>query len=133
MAKHKRFFNKPKSDRLEKEIQYKNVKEIIPEEIIPEETPRDLKSIVLSGTKYAYIIAAAALLSGIFTPLTVGADLEIVVYGMLSTFLGLGGSIVIYKGITNQKFRSLMIAGGLGMMIGSLILIYEVAGRSLFG
>ena len=51
---------------------------------------------------------------------------------MLSIFLGLGGSIVIFLGIMTQKFRSLMVCGGLGMMIASLILLFEVAGRSIF-
>ena len=44
---------------------------------------------------------------------------------MVSIFLGLGGGIVIFLGIKNQKFTTLMVCGGLGMMVGSLILIYE--------
>ena len=125
MVKHKRYSDK--SDPLEKEIEYKTVEKISSEEI-----PRDLKSTFLSGTKYAYIIAAAALLSGVFTPLTLGVEFEDVVFGMLSIFLGLTGGIVIILGIKNQKFTTIMVSSGLGMMIGSLILIYEMADRSLF-
>ena len=57
-------------------------------------TNKDFKSILLSGTKYAYIIGAVALLSGIFTPLTLGVEIEDVIFGMLSILLGLGGGIV---------------------------------------
>ena len=88
-------------------------------------TNKDFKSILLSGTKYAYIIGAVALLSGIFTPLTMGVEIENVIFGMLSIFLGLGGGIVIFLGIKYQKFTTIMVCGGLAIMIGSLLLIYE--------
>ena len=119
MVKHRRFSDKPKEDsnRKETELQEKNIS--------AEKTPLDFKSLVLSGTKYVYIIAAVALLSGIFTPLTLGIEIENVIFGMLSIFLGLGGGIVIFLGIKRQKFTSIMVCGGLGMMIGSVLLIYE--------
>ena len=128
MVKHRRFSDKPDSDPLDENIEYKTTKEIF-----SEETPRDLKSIVLSGTKYAYIIAAVALLSGIFTPITLGIEIENVIFGMLSIFLGLGGGIVIFLGIKYQKFPAIMVSGGLGIMIASLFLIYEVIDKSLLG
>jgi hypothetical protein len=128
MAKHKRYSDKPESDPLEKEIEYKTV-----EKILSEETPRDLKSTLLSGTKYAYILAAVALLSGIFTPLTIGVALEDVILGMLSILLGLAGGVIIFLGTKNQKFFKIMVLGGLGMMISSMILIFEISNRSLFG
>jgi len=126
MRKHRRTSNKPESDSLEKEIEYKNE-----DEIITEETPRDLKSYIQSISKYVYIIVAAALLSGIFTPLTIDAEITTVVYGILTILLGLGGGILIFQAIKNQKLRSIMVCGGLGMMIISLILIYELADRSI--
>ncbi len=127
MAKHRRFSDKPKSDPLEENIEPKTTKEIF-----SEESPRDLRSIVLSGTKYAYIIAAVALLSGIFTPLTLGVEIENVIFGMLSIFLGLAGGIVIFLGVKYQKFTIIMVSGGLGMMFSSLLLIYEVIDKPLF-
>ena len=54
-----------------------------------QEEPRDIRSILLSGIKYVYIVALAALLSGIFTPLTTGVELTEVIYGILSILLGL--------------------------------------------
>ena len=47
------------------------------------------KSWITSGTKYAYIIAIAALLSGIFTPFTIGTEYGAVFSGILVLLLGL--------------------------------------------
>ena len=127
MVKHKRWSDKPKSDT--PPIDEENVLE---QETPIQKDPKDIKSIILSGTKYTYIIAAAALLSGIFTPLTIGEDLDKVIYDMLSIFLGLGGGIVIYLGVKTQKLTIVMVSGGLAMMFASLVLIYEFAFQSLF-
>ena len=126
MVKHRRYSVKPKEDSNQKEteLQEKN--------ILAEKTSLDLKTILLSGTKYVYIIAAVALLSGIFTPITLGIEIENVIFGMLSIFLGLGGGIVIFLGIKYQKFTTIMVCSGLGLMFGSLVLIYESTHHSLF-
>ena len=121
MVKHRRFSDKLKEDSNQKDEKI----EFQEQEISSEKPPLDFKSLVLSGTKYAYIIAAVALLSGIFTPLTLGIEIENVVFAMLSIFLGLAGGIVIFLGIKNQKFTTVMVCAGLGMMVGSLLLIYE--------
>ena len=86
MVKHRRFSDKPKDNQAQE-----NEKIETKEQQTLSKTPSDLKSLVLSGTKYAYIIGAVALLSGIFTPLTIGAEIEAVIVGMLSIFLGLVG------------------------------------------
>ena len=121
MVKHRRYSDKPKEDSTQKDERI----ELQEQEISSEKTSFDFKSLFLSGTKYAYIIAAVALLSGIFTPLTLGIEIENVVFAMLSIFLGLAGGIVIFLGIKNQKFTTVMVCAGLGMMVGSLLLIYE--------
>ena len=128
MAKHKRWSDKPKSDvsSIDEE------KNVVEQETSIEKESKDIKSLIVSGTKYIYIVAAAALLSGIFTPLTIGEDWDQVIYGMLSIFLGLGGGIVIYLGVKTQKLTIVMVSGGLAMMFASLILIYEFAFQSLF-
>ena len=127
MVKHRRYSDKPKEDSNQNETET----ELQEKDISDEKTPLDLKTLLLSGTKYAYIIAAVALLSGIFTPLTLGIEIENVIFGMLSIFLGLGGGIVIFLGIKYQKFTTIMVCGGLVMMIGSLILIYESTNHPL--
>ena len=125
MVKHRRYSDKPKEDSNQKET------ELQEKDISAEKTPFDLKSLLLSGTKYAYIIAAAALLSGIFTPLTIGEEVDSVILGMLSIFLGLAGGIAIFLGIKSQKFTTILVCGGLAMMVGSLILIYESTNHPL--
>ena len=129
MVKHRRFSDKPKEDSNQKETET----ELQEKNISAEKTSLDLKTILLSGTKYAYIIAAVALLSGIFTPLTLGVEVEDVVFGMLSIFLGLAGGILIFLGVKYQKFTPIMVSGGLGMMIASLFLIYEIIDKPLLG
>ena len=128
MVKHRRYSDKPKEDSTQKDEKIE-----LQEQETSSEKSFDFKSLLLSGTKYAYIIGAVALLSGIFTPLTLGIEIEDVIFGMLSIFLGLGGGIVIFLGIKYQKFTTIMVSGGLGMMTASLFLIYEVIGKSLLG
>jgi hypothetical protein len=127
MVKHRRLSDNSESDSVLEENT-----EVKKQAISSENTPMNLKSILLSGTKYIYIIAAAALLSGIFTPLTIGVEIELVISGMLSLFLGLTGAILIFLGVKNQKFITILVCGGLGLILISTILIYEVAERSLF-
>ena len=127
MVKHRRFSDKPKDNQAQE-----NEKIETKEQQTLSKTPSDLKSLVLSGTKYAYIIGAVALLSGIFTPLTLGVEIEDVIFGMLSIFLGLGGGIVIFLGIKRQKFTTIMVCSGLAIMFGSLVLIYESTNHPLF-
>ena len=127
MVKHRRFSDKSNNDSI------KNDKKIESQQHqdAPNQTSFDIKSLLLSGTKYAYIIGAVALLSGIFTPLTLGVEIENVIFGMLSIFLGLAGGVIIFLGIKYQKFTILMVCGGSGMMFGSLILIYQLTNRPL--
>ena len=127
MVKHRRYSDKPTEDSNQKET------ELQEQEISSEKTPLDLKTLLLSGTKYAYIIAAVALLSGIFTPLTLGVEIEDVIFGMLIIFFGFGGGLMIFLGIKYQKLTTLMVCGGLGVMVTSLFLIYELLGKSLLG
>ena len=119
MLKHRRYSDKPKEDSTQKDEKIEFQKQ----EISSEKTSLDLKSLLLSGTKYAYIIGAVALLSGIFTPLTLGVEIEDVIFGMLSIFLGLGGGIVIFLGIKRQKFTTIMVIYSL---IISLIIILVI-------
>ena len=128
MVKHRRYSDKPKEDSTQKDEKIE-----LQEQETSSEKSFDFKSLLLSGTKYAYIIGAVALLSGIFTPLTLGIEIEDVIFGMLSIFLGLGGGIVIFLGVKYQKFPTIMVSGGLAIMIASLFLIYEVIDKSLLG
>ena len=57
--------------------------------------------------------------------MTIGEEVDSVIFGMLSIFLGLAGGIVIFLGIKYQKLTTIMVCCGSGMMFGSLLLIYE--------
>ena len=126
MKKRRRSSNNPKSDSIDDSPEQSTV-----DKIFPEETPRDLKSYINSISKYIYIIAAAALLSGVFTPLTINAEITTVVYGVLTILLGLGGGILIYLGTKNKRFSSIMVIAGPAIMSVSVIIIYELADRSI--
>tara|TARA_A100001037_G_scaffold134826_1_gene122155 strand:- start:215 stop:601 length:387 start_codon:yes stop_codon:yes gene_type:complete len=128
MVKHKRWSDKQKTDTSSIDEE----KNSVDQEISVQKEPKNIKSIILSGTKYAYIIGISALLCGIFTPITIGVEIEDVILGMLTIFLGLGGGVAIFLGIKKQKFITQMILIGLGMMSVSLILIFELSERSLF-
>ena len=122
-------------DKKSSSIQEEETPQVIEEEKIETldntSSPKDLKSIIQSVIKYVYIIAAAALLSGIFTPLTLGVEFEDVIFGMWAIFVGLGGGILIFLGIQNEKFRTIKVIGGLGMIVASFIIIQELAERSI--
>ena len=121
MVKHRRWSDETKNDSSE-EIEESSVKEIF-----SEKPTYDFRSIISSSIKYVYIIAVAALLSGIFTPLTLGIEIENVIFGMLSILLGFAGGVIFFLGIKSQKFTTIMVCGGLGLMVVSLILIYQLS------
>ena len=83
------------------------------------------KSWIRSGTKYVYIIAAAALLSGIFTPFTIGVEPQNVIFGILILFIGVGGGILIFKGVTAEKTSTILVYVGLSFVLISIILIFQ--------
>ena len=116
MVKHRRWSDKPKP-----ETSQESDTEFVEQETSEPKSIMDFKSILQSGPKYAYIIAAAALLSGAFTPLTLGVEVEEVIIAMLTIFLGLGGGIAIFQGIKSQKRLIIWVVVGIGMMIASVI------------
>tara|TARA_B110000263_G_C14890056_1_gene321312 strand:+ start:91 stop:480 length:390 start_codon:yes stop_codon:yes gene_type:complete len=128
MTKHRRFSDKPKDDFIENEGKI----ELEEEENSTPKNVMDIKSLLLSGSKYVYIIAIAALLSGVFTPITLGIELEVVIFGILTILLGLGGGVLILLGIKNQKSTTLLVCTGIGLIFASMIIMYELTNWSLF-
>ena len=84
------------------------------------------KSWIKSSAKYIYIVTAAALLSGIFTPFTIDDQGENVVYGMLILFVGIGGGVLIFKGAVAEKTSTILICIGLSLITISLVLIFQI-------
>jgi len=136
MVKHRRYSDKPKDKpSTPPDIEQSANLYAEPTQDLSATSPKinkDFKSILLSVTKYVYIIAIGALLCGIFTPLTLGVEIEDVILGMLSIFLGLGGGILIFLGLKTQRLASIMISSGLGLMVISTILIFQFGGNPLF-
>ena len=85
--------------------------------------------------RYAYLLAIFALLSGVFFPLiTPGVPYDYVIQGTAALFLGLVGGILLFKAITSDNRRGILIVIGFALIAISLTLIYHVqeAFRSLF-
>ena len=87
---------------------------------------------VISGVKYVYLIVCFALLSGIFYPLITGEGWEESLKGIGILAVGLFGGILLYKSITSEKRRGVLMCCGFGLIAVSLIIIYELIGSPLY-
>ena len=87
---------------------------------------------VISGVKYVYLIVCFALLSGIFYPLVTGDGWELTLKGIGVLAIGLFGGILLYKSITSEKRRGVLMCCGFGLITVSLIIMYELAGNPLY-
>lgn len=87
---------------------------------------------VISGVKYVYLIVCFALLSGIFYPLVTGERWEESLKGIGILAVGLFGGILLYKSITSEKRRGVLMCCGFGLIAVSLIIIYELIGSPLY-
>ena len=87
-------------------------------------TPR-LNTILAQIPRYAYLLAIFALLAGVFFPLiTPGIPFDFIIQGTAALFLGLIGTILLFKAVTSDKIRGIFIAVGFALITISLILIY---------
>ena len=85
--------------------------------------------------RYAYLLAIFALLAGVFFPLiTPGIPYDHAIQGTATLFLGLVGAILLFKAITSDNRRGILIAIGFALIAISLALIYHLqeAFRSMF-
>jgi len=77
--------------------------------------------------RYAYLLAIFALLSGVFFPLiTPGVPYDYVIQGTAVLFLGLVGGILLFKAITSDNRRGILIAIGFALIAICLVLIYHI-------
>ena len=94
-----------------------------------------LTTILAQIPRYAYLLAIFALLAGVFFPLiTPGIPFDYVIQGTAILFLGLAGGILLFKAITSDNRRGILIAIGFALIAISLALIYHIqeAFRSLY-
>ncbi len=87
---------------------------------------------VITSVKYAYLIGFLALLSGIFYPFIQGGTLDHTVLGVTILFVGLAGTILVYKAATSEKRRGIYIGIGFGLVAISLTYVLQFTGRSIF-
>jgi len=101
------------------------------------ESTKTLKpsTILAQIPRYAYLLAIFALLSGVFFPLiTPGVSSDHVIQGVAILFLGLAGGILLFKAITSDNRRGILIAIGFALIAICLVLIYHTqeSFRSLY-
>ena len=84
---------------------------------------------IISGAKYVYLAVFFALLSGVFYPVITHSPWDSVIMGTLILFLGLIGTILLYKAGTSEKNRKILLAAGLAITAVALFLVYVAIGR----
>ncbi len=84
---------------------------------------------ILGGAKYVYLIVFFALLSGAFYPVITHSAWDPVIIGTLILFVGLGGTVAIYKAGTTEKHRKAYLIAGLAITAIALFLVYAAIGR----
>ena len=144
MTKWKRMRRRQERKRMQEEERKQPTEQ---EPTLVEETPENVQTspknesieavtntpkFVISGVKYVYLIVCFALLSGIFYPLVVGEGWELSLKGIGILAVGLFGGILLYKSITSEKRRGVLMCCGFGLIAVSLIIIYELAGKPLY-
>ena len=144
MTKWKRMKRRQERKRMQEEQRKQSTEQ---EPTLVEETPNDVQisqknenmetttntpKFVISGVKYVYLIVCFALLSGIFYPLVVGEGWEESLKGIGILAVGLFGGILLYKSITTEKRRGVLMCCGFGLIAVSLIIIYELIGSPLY-
>ena len=100
-----------------------------PQKIKKTEPKPDSKptTILAQIPRYVYLVAIFALLAGVFFPLiTPGVPYDYVIQGTSTLFLGLAGGILLFKAITSDNRRGILIAIGFALITICLVLIYHV-------
>ena len=144
MTKWKRMKRRQERKRMQEEERKQSTEQ---EPTFVEEAPEDVQisqknenmesttntpKFVISGVKYVYLIVCFALLSGIFYPLVVGEGWEESLKGIGILAVGLFGGILLYKSITTEKRRGVLMCCGFGLIAVSLIIIYELVESPLY-
>ena len=131
-------------NRLEKIEVISQVEENEVKLIEPKKSPKNVQdsqkikkvtTILAPIPRYAYLLTIFALLTGIFFPLiTPGVSFHHVIQGTATLFLGLAGSILLFKATTSDNRRGILIAIGFVLIAICLALIYHLqeAFRSVY-
>ncbi len=99
------------------------------QEIEKLDSPKNFKptTILAQIPRYVYLLAIFALLSGVFFPLiTPGIPFDHVIQGVAVLFLGLVGTILLFKAVTSDTRQGIFIVVGFASITISLVLIYQL-------
>lgn len=89
----------------------------------------NVTSKAITGVKYVYLIVFFAFLAGIFHPLINERPLDDVILGVIVLFVGLAGSILVYKSASVENKRGIFLGGGFGLIAISFYYIIQFTGR----
>ncbi len=84
---------------------------------------------VLTGSKYVYLIAFFALLSGMFYPVITHSSWDNVISGTLILFVGLAGTVILYRAGAAERHKRAYLIIGLALTAVALFLVYAAIGR----
>ncbi len=84
---------------------------------------------ILTGARYVYLVAFFALLSGMFYPIITHSSWDLVIFGTLILFVGLAGTVSIYKAATAEKHKKAYLIIGLVITSLALFLVYGAIGK----
>ncbi len=83
----------------------------------------------ITGAKYVYLIIFFAFLAGVFHTIINERPLDDVIFGVIVLFVGLAGSILVYKAATSENKRGIFLGGGFGLIAISFYYIIQFTGR----
>jgi hypothetical protein len=89
----------------------------------------NITSKTITGAKYVYLILFFVFISGIFNPIINDRPLDQVIFGVIVLFVGLAGSILVYKAATTENKRGILLGGGFGLIALSFYYIILFTGR----
>lgn len=84
---------------------------------------------IIGAAKYIYLIVFFALLSGAFYPVITHTSWDPVIVGTLVLFVGLAGTVSLYKAGTAEKHRKAYLIVGFSVTAIALFLVYAATGR----
>lgn len=84
---------------------------------------------ILAGARYVYLVAFFALLSGMFYPVITHSSWDPVISGTLILFVGLAGTVAVYKATNADRHKKMYLIIGLAITSIALLLVYGAIGR----
>ncbi len=89
----------------------------------------NITSKAITGAKYVYLTLFFVFLAGIFNPIINERPLDQVIFGVIVLFVGLAGSILVYKAANTENKRGILLGVGFGLIAISFYYIIQFTGR----